>query len=268
MLNLSSIRTYMYCPRKFFIDQKVLEGELNINNAYNEIKNLKIDINDTLNKNLRIVKKEMTLEEVEQTLFENIYYNINNCFNNIELDENLTKTELDEIYNELTTQTKFDIKILSLKVKRTMEILNRNGNRIVDMFFPSCMYSYFMKDNELDIIGSCDKIEIIDGIYYPILFKNTKPPLKGVWDSDAIEIAAESILIEQEFDTEIFVGFVEYQQIGERRPVVVNVNLRKSLFDIIREITEVQQYNVAPKIKINKNKCSNCEYEKICLDES
>ncbi len=39
------------------------------------------------------------------------------------------------------------------------------------MFFPNCMYSYLMKDKQLDLVGICDKIEIIDGKYYPISFK-------------------------------------------------------------------------------------------------
>ena len=59
----------------------------------------------------------------------------------------------------------------------------------------------------------CDKIEIIDGKYYPISIKGSNPPIKGVWDQDAIELVAHAILLEEEFETEVFVGFVDYEKI-------------------------------------------------------
>ena len=127
------------------------------------------------------------------------------------------------------------------------------------------MYSYLLKDIQLELIGICDKIEIIDGKYYPITIKNSNPPLKGVWDQDAIELVSYAILLEEEFDTEVFVGFVDYEKIGERRPVVMDVNLRKGLFEVIREVKEITENRKLPKVKKTHKKCEKCEYENICL---
>ena len=44
-----------------------------------------------------------------------------------------------------------------------MTILDKNAFAIIDMFFPNSMYSYLLKDPQLELIGMCDKIEIIDG---------------------------------------------------------------------------------------------------------
>ena len=133
------------------------------------------------------------------------------------------------------------------------------------MFFPNCMYSYLLKDSNLELIGMCDKIEIIDGRYYPISIKNSNPPLKGVWDQDAIELVAHAILLEEEFDTEVFVGFVDYEKIGDRRPVVMDVNLRKALFEVIREVKEIIDNKKLPNVRKNPKKCGSCEYKDICL---
>ena len=149
------------------------------------------------------------------------------------------------------------MKILALKAKKAMNILDKDGMEIVEMFFPNCMYSYLMKDKQLDLIGICDKIEIIDGKYYPISFKSSKPPLKGTWDSDAIELAANAILIEEEFDTEVFVGFVKYSKIDDKRPVIIDMNLRKGLFSVLNEVKEII-INKKIKVKINEKKCRNC----------
>ena len=124
-----------------------------------------------------------------------------------------------------------------------------------------------MKDKQLDLVGICDKIEIIDGKYYPISFKSSKPPLKGIWDSDAIELAANAILIEEEFDTEVFVGFVKYSKIDDKRPVIMDMNLRKGLFSVLNEVKEIIINKKIPKVKINEKKCRNCEYYAICTKD-
>ena len=103
-----------------------------------------------------------------------------------------------------------------------------------------------------------------DGKYYPVLLKSGKPPLKGVWNSDAIELVSHAILIEEEFDGDVYVGFVDYEKIGDRRPVVMDVELRKTYFDIIHEVKEIIDNKKMPKIKKEYKKCEKCEYKDMC----
>ena len=104
-------------------------------------------------------------------------------------------------------------------------------------------------------------------LIYPISFKIQNPPLKGIWDSDAIELAANAILIEEEFDTEVFVGFVKYSKIDDKRPVIMDMNLRKGLFSVLNEVKEIIINKKIPKVKINEKKCRNCEYYAICTKD-
>jgi CRISPR-associated exonuclease Cas4 len=229
-----------------------------------ELKKIKIDTQDLIQKNMRKLKKEMGLVEIEDILSENIANYLESSFSSIQtMDLDLTTEQIIEINNE----TYFNIKLQALKSKQAMELLDKNGFAIVDMFFPNCMYSYLLKDSELEVMGLCDKIEIIEGKYYPISIRHSTPPLKGVWDQDAIDIAANAVLIEEEFETEVFVGFVDYAKINERRPVVMDVNIRKTLFDIINEVKDIEYNKKVPTVKINDKKCGNCEYKNICLKE-
>ena len=145
--------------------------------------------------------------------------------------------------------------------------MDKHAFAIIDLFFPNCMYSYLLKDPQLELIGMCDKIEIIDGRYYPVSIKSSNPPIKGVWDQDAVELVAYAILLEEEFDTEVFVGFVDYEKIGDRRPVVMDVNLRKALFEVIREVKEITDNKKLPNVRKNTKKCDKCEYKNICLKD-
>lgn len=262
MINVSSIKMHMYCPMKLYLKTH-LNGDENIEySTHMEIKNLKRDIQDMIQKNMRKIKKTMNLDEIENILSQNIYEYIENSTKTMPTSNlNITQEQTDEINDEIY----FNIKTLSIKSKKAMEILNKDGFDIAEMFFPNSIHSYLIKDTQLDLIGLCDKIEIIDGKYYPISIKSSNPPLKGVWSQDAIELVAHAILIEEEFDTEIFVGFIDYQKIGDRRPVVMDINLRKSLFSIIREVKEIAENKKLPNVKKNPKKCERCEYENTCL---
>ncbi|MBE6509349.1 MAG: CRISPR-associated protein Cas4 [Methanobrevibacter sp.] len=262
MLNISSIKTHMYCPMKLYIQNHIdLEENTDFQLSI-EIKKLKIDIRDLIQKNMRKIKKEMSLIEIESILSENIDSYIESTTKAIEsMDLDIKEEQITEIIND----SYFNIKITALKIKQAMTIMNKNAFAIIDMFFPNSMYSYLLKDPQLQLIGMCDKIEIIDGTYYPVSIKGSSPPVKGVWDQDAIELVAYAILLEEEFDTEVYVGFVDYEKIGDRRPVVMDVNLRKALFEVIREVKEITENKKVPTIRKNPRKCEKCEYINICL---
>ena len=238
---------HMYCPMKLYLKTHVDISQNDEYQLYNEIKNLKIDIQDLLQKNMRKLNKTMNLDEIETALGQNI---VTYTENNISTIKNLKLGITQEQTDEITDETYFNMKILALKAKKAMNILDKDGMEIVEMFFPNCMYSYLMKDKQLDLIGICDKIEIIDGKYYPISFKSSN-----------------AILIEEEFDTEVFVGFVKYSKIDDKRPVIMDMNLRKGLFSVLNEVKEIIINKKIPKVKINEKKCRNCEYYAICTKD-
>ena len=255
MITVSTIKLHMYCPMKLYIKTHVDTRENEDYQLAIEIKKLKIDIQDLIHKNMRKIKKDMELPEIEEKLSENIESYIESSINSI-MDLGLESSQI----NEIIDNAYFNIKITALKIKQAMTILDKNAYAITDMFFPNCMYSYLLKDPQLELIGMCDKIEIMDGKYYPVTLKSSK-------DQDALELVAHAILLEDEFETEVYVGFVDYEKIGDRRPVVMDVNLRKALFEVIREVKEIIENKKLPKVRKSPKKCEKCEYNNICLKE-
>lgn len=288
MISISSIRTYMYCPLKLYL-QNEMDTEINNELLLNKtIKELRIDLQDLFQRNLRRLKKDMEIAEIEEHLSKNIEDYIKNSVailenNDLEYNNNLGKEtkeknhseKLEKINNneinkindlkvEIKNEAYFNMKILALKSKKAMILNEKDGSQIAELFFPTSMYSYLMKDQQLEIIGSCDKIEIIDGKYYPINMKSSNPPIKGIWDNDAIELCANALLIEQEFETEVFVGFIDYLKIGDKRPVVMDASLRKGLFKVINDVKNIIREKVVPEVNFNIQKCDKCDYKEIC----
>ena len=186
-----------------------------------------------------------------------------------EEDKGLEKWEeerlkLEELKEELTNEINFNLKILSLKTAQAMKILDKNGDEIQGLFFPSSMYNYLIRDIGLDLIGVIDKIEVEKGNYFPISLKSSNPPIKGVWDGDLMEVIANGLLIEQEFNTYTTVGYVDYLKIGQRRPVIIDTDARKSFFKVLTHINRIIEDGEIPNVKANQKKCENCEYKELC----
>ena len=174
------------------------------------------------------------------------------------------RLKLEELKEELTNEINFNLKILSLKTAQAMKILDKNGDEIQGLFFPSSMYNYLIRDIGLDLIGVIDKIEVEKGNYFPISLKSSNPPIKGVWDGDLMEVIANGLLIEQEFNTYTTVGYVDYLKIGERRPVIIDTDARKSFFKVLTHINRIIEDGEIPNVKANQKKCENCEYKELC----
>ena len=97
----------MFCPRNLYIQTYVDKEEENNYQLAIEIKKLKIDIQDLIQKNLRKIKKEMELSEIEKELSENIDTFIKSNADAI-ISMNLDMTS-DQV-NEIIDNTYFNIK--------------------------------------------------------------------------------------------------------------------------------------------------------------
>ena len=145
-----------------------------------------------------------------------------------------------------------------------MKTLDKNGDELKGLFFPTCMYNYLIRDLGLDLIGVIDKIEVEKGNYFPISLKSSNPPVNGVWDGDLMEAIANALLIEQEFNTYVTIAYVDYLKIGERKSVIVDTDARKSFFKVLTHINKILEDGEIPNVKSNLKKCENCEYKELC----
>ena len=307
MISVSTIRSYMFCPLKLYFESNIDESGKDDYFVSKTLKDLRMDMQDLLHKNLRHVKKDRDEKEIEKRLALGINNQIKTTFEIIEeMNENKRKKEkeeeeenkgksnnnlkndkeiefiddetkedklkeeaneeekLEELQRELIHEINLNLKILSLKVAQAMKALDKNGDEIQGLFFPSCMYNYLIRDLGLDLIGVIDKIEVEKGNYFPISLKSSNPPIRGVWDGDLMEVIANGLLIEQEFNTYTTVGYVDYLKIAERRPVIIDTDARKSFFKVLTHINKIVEDGEIPNVRTHLKKCENCEYKDLC----
>ena len=165
MISVSTIKSYMFCPLKLYFQSNIDEDVEEDYFISKTLKDLRIDIQDILHKNLRHIKKDMDEKEIEKRLSIGISNQVKTTFEIIEeindkeeTDEsNLKKDEdiefideekkedendnLKELKKELINEINLNIKILSLKVAQSMKVLDRDGSEIQNLFFPTSMYN-------------------------------------------------------------------------------------------------------------------------------
>ena len=288
MISVSTIKSYMFCPLKLYFQSNIDEDVEEDYFISKTLKDLRIDIQDILHKNLRHIKKDMDENEIEKRLSIGISNQVKTTFEIIEeindkeeTDEsNLKKDEdiefideekkedendnLKELKKELINEINLNIKILSLKVSQSMKVLDKDGSEIQNMFFPTSMYNYLIRDIGLDLIGVIDKIEVEKGNYFPISLKSSNPPVNGVWDGDFMEAIANALLIEQEFNTYVTVAYIDYLKIADRRAVIIDTDARKSFFKVLTSVNKIVENGEIPTVKTGLKKCENCEYKELC----
>ena len=111
MIKVSSIKQFMYCPMKLYLQTHVDTRENKDYQLSVEIKRLKIDIQDLIKKNMRKVKKEMVLTEIENILSDNIDSYIQSTTQAIKsMSLNLEVSQI----NEIVDNAYFTIKITAL----------------------------------------------------------------------------------------------------------------------------------------------------------
>ena len=136
----------MYCPMKLYLKtHKDVKENDNYQTAF-ELKRLKIDISNTIERNMVKIKRDMDIEEIENALGENIYPLIEN-------------SALNDESESIFKNTAFKIKMLALRLKQSMDTFNRDAYSLNTMFFPNCLNDYMMKDEQLGLMGNCEKFK-------------------------------------------------------------------------------------------------------------
>ncbi len=245
IVRVSMIPEFFFCPLKLYLvgDKQRINDNIKKSKVWRRVYNsFRRGIKDASPR----IKRGMKLDEIESILKNEI--NVRN------------HEGADEILNIL----KMEVKMNSLKIKRFMDVTGEEGENIIEYIVPSSLDEYRIYDDSLQLSGKIHRIEIMNGDYYPVKIKIGIPPLKGVWDSDALEIAAYGLLIENEFDKEVPIGFVDYIKVGERRVVAIDYELREAFFNIIDEIKRIIEKKELPVISPNMRKCEKCDIRDVC----
>ncbi|MGZ7160105.1 MAG: CRISPR-associated protein Cas4 [Methanobacterium sp.] len=265
MLNVSEISEFVYCPVKLYLkyteDIEVQKSEMIAGKVIHDARR---GFEDILKHNTWNVTKDMDIAEIQRVILKGVPEYLDKLQSKYLDYYKVDKENLNKFFKELKEDLIIEASINVLKIKKLLKTTDKQGREISEMLFPQSLSEFTLENQDLNLKGKVDKIEIINGIYYPVEIKSSFPPSKGTWLSDSLQIAAYSLLMSYELNKEVFVGFVYYTKIFERRTVVINSILHNKLIEVLDSINMMFEKDEIPEFKRHKNKCMKCEYLEIC----
>jgi len=130
--------------------------------------------------------------------------------------------------------------------------------------------------HKLKIQGKCDVVELKPdekGFYfskykrkykvYPIEYKRGKPKAD---ESDALQLLAQAICLEEMLGLTIEEGALFYFEIRRRERINFSQELRNRLIEIVNEMNNYYERKYTPKVKKSR-KCKSCSLKNLCLPE-
>lgn len=113
----------------------------------------------------------------------------------------------------------------------------------------------------LGIYGVCDMVELSDGEIIPVEYKRGKPKEHNV---DKLQLALQSICLEEMMCQNISYGYIFYNEIKHREFVEISSELKEEVSELVKEMHSLYERGHTPKQKKEKH-CSACSLKEICL---
>ncbi|MCK4521067.1 MAG: CRISPR-associated protein Cas4 [Nanoarchaeota archaeon] len=266
MLNVSSLSSYEYCPRKLYFAYV-----LNIKEPYKKSTSLgtiRHETYDRINKaEEKIIKsiKKGDKEEDIKSIYKKYYREI--------LADAIRKykkelTELDlnlgEVFKNTWPLILEESETRASNVMNFIQMNNLYGEELWKNLTPKIESEIRIESEKLNLKGIIDQLEIYKQGIVPIELKTGKCPAEGVWPGHKLQVAAYAMLAEEKYRQEIKEGFIFYLDHKEKRHIAINPFLRQEIKDLIKKIELMLKSKEIPNIVKNQNKCKNCGIKEEC----
>ena len=131
-----------------------------------------------------------------------------------------------------------------------------------------------VSSKKMGVSGQCDVVEFHkseDGVklfghrgtysIFPIEYKKGKPK-KG--EEDILQVAAQTLCLEEMFSVEIPYGAIFYGETNKRQIVNFNNELRQQVREVFKEMHRYYDRRYTPKTR-RKKECNGCSLKDLCL---
>jgi len=269
MLSVTTLSSYLYCPRKIFL-QHVLEFKEPIKPPliHGTIRHETHDnINKTEEEFVTNINTFMRLEDLKE-LYKKHYSEIlrNIIREHREELENLN-LNLGEIFKKAWPLILIESETRANNIFHFMTTYKVYGKDLWEKLTPKIQSELEIESEKLQLKGIIDQIEVYGNEFVPIELKTGSSPKKGIWKNHRVQLGAYALLLEDVFNTKIKEGFVIYLDNNERRHISINPFLRMEVRNLIKKVNSLIQSKTLPKYCDSINKCKVCGLREQCSNE-
>ncbi|MFH0752198.1 MAG: CRISPR-associated protein Cas4 [archaeon] len=261
MIAVSAITSYLYCPKKFYMQyvlglrepakKPTIEGTI-IHEAVDKMQKGLDDATSQVNENTTKADLEINYKKAFYLgLFNSINAN-EQTLKNLELDKK-------EVFNNLWEQLSADALKKAAFVFRLVSTHKIYGKELLEKIKESTEVK--LESDTLGLRGIADRIEERDETILVYEMKTGKAPAEGMWPNHKIQLAAY-MMIAKESNKKNIEGAVEY---GESiRRLNLNPFIEDEVKKLVKIAEEIIETRKIPQCQMNENKCKICGLKKYC----
>lgn len=263
MINVSSLSEYAYCPRKLYY--RLVENMKEEETKSLVLGRIKHKILSDINK-----EEEFVIKNIKNFMEENeIYMNFIRTYFSVvtsvvgKSSDTLIKFNVDprELSEKLFEALKERARINSKMVLDIMNVKQVFGSDLIQSV-PKAIVQDFIKNEELELKGYVDRIEVNNGEYVPVEIKSGKlSNLIG----NKLQLTGYCMLVEKKYFTIVSRGFLEYVDLNQR----IDINpgeLKKEVFNIRDNIKLLLDKKDLPERVKDRRKCLSCSFYQRCYN--
>jgi CRISPR-associated exonuclease Cas4 len=158
----------------------------------------------------------------------------------------------------------YDFKVMLGRMVHT-EKLNLNKDYLRKKIGAKSKYFDVYMSNKF-LRGKVDEvIELKDGTFAPLDYKFAEYK-DVIYKALKYQIYCYAVLIEDNFNVKVNKGFLVFTRSNNKLvEVTVPKESKELIYNSCKDILNIIETNVFPKVKVSKSKCSHCIYRNICV---
>lgn len=265
LLNVTDLSSYLYCPRKFFIQKiKGIRPALNKAMVEGMIRHRVLE-NFSKKENYLIENLELINHIIPKTKIIDFYNNFLNEIikRNFEKEFPIIqkfKINMPELKSKIFNAMENDI---NLRADSVLETVKKGfiGRELWEKLEPKYISEMYLLSENLGLKGKVDRVMLSKEKNLIIPYELKTRPISRVWPSDEIQLTAYAMLLEEHFQKQIPFGILESG--NEKTEIPITAESKQKVIDLIKEINNLLESH-PPEYPSSFSKCNSCEFGEEC----
>lgn len=260
MIAVSALTSYMYCPKKFYLQYvlglrepartSTLEGTI-MHESADRMQNGINSITLSVTKNTKLTDLEIRYKQA-------YYLGLFNTINSNEKE--LTRLSIDkkEIFKKLWKQ------LLDNAISKARFVFNLSskhklyGTELMNKIKSTTEVT--LESEALGLRGIADRIDEENGKLVVYELKTGKAPSEGAWPNHRIQLAAYMMMLKEKGNN--VEGSIDYS--GDIRKIALNPFIEDEIKTLTKTVSEIIKTKKVPNCQKSENKCKSCGLKKYC----
>ncbi len=266
MLDVTTLMTYLYCPRKLFLEhvlclEKPFKPELLLGTIKHSLSSRIIEAFPEL-----VVQVTHTMDVSQISDMLKIHYQQlrEAVLQQYAMDLKAHDIDILKLREELHTIIDLQVSFFTQLIQENIEQHHCYGKALWEKFSPKFRTEVYLASKELQLKGKIDVLMQLPDLAVPIELKFSRTA--ALYEGHHIQVGAYIMLL-QDAGYPSGYGTIYFPLLNSKENISLNPFLKYDIQRLVEKVNQLLRQNSLLSYCNNKQKCNSCEYRVRCYDE-